>query len=106
MDSSAARRTGAQQLPSKPGPDLAEALNTLLDAVAARVVERIHPEIHQRDEILDVTGAARYLKISTRSLRRLVATGKLPVVRIGGVIRVDSCDLRELVEQSKDVALP
>lgn len=106
MDSSAARRTGAQQLPSKPGPDLAETLNTLLDAVAARVVEQIRAESHRTHEILDVAGAARYLKISTRSLRRLVATGKLPVVRIGGVIRIDSRDLRELVEQSKDVALP
>lgn len=37
--------------------------------------------------------AARTLQISLRSVRRLVETGALPVVRLGRLVRIDPADL-------------
>lgn len=45
-------------------------------------------------------GAAE-LGISTRQLRRLVASGELPVVRIGRAARLDPDDIDALIQRCK-----
>lgn len=48
--------------------------------------------------------AAAYLAVSERTLVRLVAAGKLAVVRIGRLAHFDERDLEEFVESRKSVS--
>lgn len=41
---------------------------------------------------------ARQLAVSTRTVRRLLAEGALPLVRIGGAVRIPSAAVRALIE--------
>lgn len=47
-----------------------------------------------------IEAAAGYLNVSTRTIRRYIAQGKLPAYRVGGtLVRVDQADLDALVRQ-------
>ena len=39
-------------------------------------------------QLLSVKEAAIYLSVSTRTVRRLISKGDIPIVRIGGSIRI------------------
>jgi excisionase family DNA binding protein len=49
------------------------------------------------DRLLTLREVAAYLRYSVRSVRRLIAVGRLPVVRLGRAIRVRRCDLEAFV---------
>lgn len=82
-----------------------QGLDALAGAVAKVVIDEIRAELRQQDEVLDINGAAKYLKISAKSVRRLIQAGDLPVARIRGTIRIDSRDLRKLMEASKEATV-
>jgi len=50
------------------------------------------------EPLLTVGDTADILRLSSRQVRRLIADGCLPVVRIGRVIRVRPEDLRHLLK--------
>ncbi len=51
--------------------------------------------------LLDYGGAARLLSISPRSVRAMVADGRLPCVRIGRSVRIAVADLAAFVERQR-----
>ena len=59
--------------------------------------------VHPRSEgplipLLTVPEVAEHLRFSLRTTRQIIADGLLPVVRIGGRVRVRPADLYEFVE--------
>lgn len=53
-----------------------------------------HPDNHPTEPLqVCLNEAARLLSISRRSLNRLIATGQIPVIRYGGIIRIAIADL-------------
>jgi excisionase family DNA binding protein len=48
-------------------------------------------------ELLTVTDVALILKVSTRTVTRMIKAGMIPVIRIGGVIRIRADDLAALL---------
>lgn len=53
------------------------------------------------DEFWTVTQAARYLGVSPSLIYRLVASGKLPSLKVSNLVRIHSGDLREFVRANK-----
>jgi excisionase family DNA binding protein len=45
---------------------------------------------------VDIIYAAQHWGVSTRTVRRWIATGMLPAVRVGGLIRIDPADLDKI----------
>lgn len=54
--------------------------------------------------LLTLEEAARFLGISTYSVRRLIWDGQLPAVRLTRRVQLDLRDLERLIEQKKDRA--
>jgi excisionase family DNA binding protein len=51
--------------------------------------------------LLTIGEAARRLAVSERSIWRIIAAGRLPVVRVGAAPRIDPGDLRRYIEARK-----
>jgi excisionase family DNA binding protein len=51
------------------------------------------------DELLTRTEVARYLRVSDRTVSRLIRTGKLPASRIGRAVRIRQSDLLDLLNE-------
>jgi len=58
------------------------------------------PLLLRKREVVQLLG------ISSRSLDRLLASGRLPRVRISGSVRIRVEDVRELVERSRERPVP
>ncbi len=54
--------------------------------------------------LLDVQEARRFLGISERGLRRLVAAGAIPTYRVGRQLRFDEAELREVLRTDRGSA--
>lgn len=52
-------------------------------------------------EFMTVKEVASYLKTSTKTIQRLVLSGKLPAIRLGKQFRIDRKDLEEFIEKQK-----
>jgi excisionase family DNA binding protein len=54
----------------------------------------------RRRKLVSIETAADYLDVSTRSIRRYIAEGQLPAVRVAGakLIRVDMADVDALAK--------
>ena len=50
-------------------------------------------------ELLNIPEAAKRLKVSATTIRRLVLAGKIKSFRVGDLIRIREVDLVEFVEQ-------
>lgn len=50
--------------------------------------------------LLTINEAAARLTVSLKTLRRLIAAGSLPVVRIGGLVRIRPEDLTNFIAQN------
>ncbi len=50
----------------------------------------------------DVATAARFLGISERQVRRLVAAGRLPAYRVGNLLRFDEQELRDALRADRE----
>jgi len=55
-----------------------------------------------RAQLLTVDQAASILALSPYSVRRLIWTGRLPVVRLTRRVRIDRRDIHRLIEQQKE----
>lgn len=51
--------------------------------------------------LLDVDGAAAYLCVAPRFIRRLVAERRLPFVKLGRHLRFDTADLDHFIEAGR-----
>jgi excisionase family DNA binding protein len=58
----------------------------------------------QASPLLTVAQAAERLAVSEKSVRRLIAAGKIPAVKIGGSVRVDPARARELRLRGRGVS--
>jgi len=54
----------------------------------------------QQAPLLNVPEVARRLNISTTSTRRRIASGQIPAVRIGALVRIDADDLEQYLADS------
>ena len=52
------------------------------------------------EPLLTVADVARALRLSVRSVRRIVAEDQLPIVRIGRAVRVRREDLRSFIDKA------
>ncbi len=50
------------------------------------------------NDLLTRAEAARYLRVSDRTLSRLIRTGQLPASRIGRAVRIRQSDLLEMLD--------
>ena len=55
--------------------------------------------------LLDVSGAADYLAVSERFVRRLVAERRVPYLKLGKFVRFDTVDLDRFVLATRREAL-
>jgi excisionase family DNA binding protein len=76
-------------------------IDSLIDVLADRLVERVAASQASTRRLVDVRGAAEYLGCSPAAIRQKVARGDLPTVRIDGKNRFDLQDLDALIEQAK-----
>lgn len=59
-------------------------------------------ETHPETQLLSVRAVAERLDVSTDTVRRLVATGQLPAIRIGVGVRVSASDFAVFVQRQKE----
>lgn len=97
-----------QRLPAQPSPSEAEretpSLPTSLPAAPAKPTQPAGPWAPGAGggRLISVGKAATILGLSVASVRRLIWTGKLPVLRLTRRLQVDVRDLERLIEQAKD----
>jgi len=74
-----------------------------LDALADAIADRVLARIHQGDEprLMSVNEAARYVGRTAKALRHMIAAGAVPAVREGGRVHLDRADLDSWVEMRK-----
>ena len=74
-------------------------LDALADAIATRVLARLHSSEEPR--LLSVNDAAAYIGRTTRALRHMIADGTIPAVREKSRIHLDRGDLDHWIEMRK-----
>ncbi len=52
----------------------------------------------------DIASVARYLSLSTWTVRRLIWSGKLPAIRLNRALRIDIRDVDGMMEANKEGA--
>ena len=67
-----------------------------------KVGQRISSPVRQR--LLSVKDAAAYLGFSLRSVRNLIYSRELPIIRLGAKIFIDLRDLDQWIERKKQYA--
>ena len=87
-------------------------LETLIDALAERVAARVRAEIGAGGlsatlgpRLLTVEQAASYLGRSKEALEHMVASAKIPTVRMDRRVFIDVRDLDSLIDDSKVTGL-
>jgi excisionase family DNA binding protein len=56
------------------------------------------------DDLLTRTEVARYLRVSDRTVSRLICTGQLPAARIGRAVRIRHSDLLEMLNRKPSIS--
>ena len=78
------------------------ALDTIADAIADRVVQRLTAAMEKdKRRLLDVRAAAAHIGRSPSALRHLIARGQIPCVRRDGRVQLDRQDLDNWLELGK-----
>lgn len=57
------------------------------------------------DDLLTRAEVARYLRVSDRTVSRLIRTGKLPAARIGRAVRIRHSDLLEMLNGKPSISV-
>jgi predicted DNA-binding transcriptional regulator AlpA len=79
-----------------------QGLDTLADAIAERVYQRLAAALERnKSRLLDVPAAAEYIGRSPSALRHLIAKGTVPCVRRDGRVQLDRQDLDNWLELGK-----
>jgi excisionase family DNA binding protein len=84
--------------------NLESALNVIVDAIAARLLEKISTHLPAKKRLVSVREAAALLGCSQEAIRNKVASGELRAVRHDRHLRFDMRDLEQLIDNSKDAA--
>ena len=98
---------------TKPSP--APAASTAINGVdlPAWVYAKPEHEAHAKtpqapadatDELLTRAEVARYLRVSDRTVSRLIRAGKLPAARIGRAVRIRHSDLLEMLNGKPSIS--
>ena len=58
----------------------------------------------QRPRLLTIADAAVRLNLSEHTVRRRIASGELPAVRLGALIRIDPDDLEQWLAEHRTAA--
>lgn len=74
-------------------------LDALADAIAERVLARLHSSEDPR--LLSVNEAAAYIGRTPKALRHMIASGAIPAVREGSRVHLDRADLDRWVDMRK-----
>ena len=74
-------------------------LDALADAIAERVLARLHSAEDPR--LLSVNEAAAYIGRTPKALRHMIASGAIPAVREGSRVHLDRADLDRWVDMRK-----
>jgi excisionase family DNA binding protein len=65
-------------------------------------VGRRHGPRHPLGSMCTIDQTAEMINVSSRTVRRLIDSGKLPVHRFGRSVRVSDLDIAELIAASRD----
>jgi excisionase family DNA binding protein len=57
------------------------------------------------DDLLTRTEVARYLRVSDRTVSRLVRKGQLPASRIGRAVRIRQSDLLDMLDRKPSISV-
>jgi excisionase family DNA binding protein len=57
------------------------------------------------DDLLTTSEVARYLRVSDRTVSRLIRTGKLPAARIGRAVRIRQSDLLNMLNGKPSISV-
>jgi hypothetical protein len=74
-------------------------LDALADAIAKRVLARLHSSEEPR--LVSVNEAAAYIGRTPKALRQMIASGAIAVVREGSRLHLDRVDLDRRIEMRK-----
>ncbi len=66
-----------------------------------RVPEAVAPKPADEPKVVDVSGAATYMGVSSRFIRRLVAEHRIAFYKLGGRIMFSKADLDQFIEDGK-----
>jgi excisionase family DNA binding protein len=87
-------------------------LESLLDALAERVAEKLKPCMpgavsprFAEPRLLTVDQAASYLGRSKASVQHMISAGRLPIVRADRRVFLDVRDLDAWIEQNKEAGI-
>jgi excisionase family DNA binding protein len=82
-------------------------LDALIDALAERVAAKVRAELNGdhaeavKPRLFTVEQAGSYLGRSKEAVQHMIASGKIPTVRIDRRVFIDVRDLDRLIEDSK-----
>lgn len=100
--------------PQKPSPAPAASTPISRADLPAWVYAKPPPEAHATtpqapadatDDLLTRAEAARYLRVSDRTVSRLIRTGKLPAARIGRAVRIRKSDLIDMLDGKPSISV-
>ena len=86
-------------------------LDALIDALAERVAAKVRADLGAdglstvRPRLLTVEQAANYLGRSKEAVEHMIASAKIPTVRIDRRVFIDVRDLDRLIDESKVTGL-
>ena len=78
-----------------------DAGTSFIDAVAEAVFERVKHLVGERQRLMDVEDAARYLGMTVHALRHKVSAGEIPVLSLDSKNRFDVRDLDRMIDHGK-----
>jgi excisionase family DNA binding protein len=67
---------------------------SILETNMTRSNSRPNPAV---EPLLDVRAVADVLVVSTKTVRRMIADGRIPTVRVGRSVRIRAADLNRLI---------
>lgn len=84
-------------------------INSLITSLAQQIVGQIRAELTQgqalKPRLLTVEHAATYMGRTEEAMQHMVASGKVPTVRIDRRVFIDVRDLEQLIETNKTSGL-
>ncbi|WP_397584995.1 helix-turn-helix domain-containing protein [Sphingorhabdus sp.] len=63
-----------------------------------------HAAVDTPDDLLTIAEVALYLRVSDRTVSRLIRKGQLPALRIGRAVRILHSDLLEMLDRKPSIS--
>jgi excisionase family DNA binding protein len=99
--------------PKKPSHTPAASISISGVGLPSWVYAKPEPEAHAAtpqapavttDDLLTRAEVARYLRVSDRTVSRLIRAGKLPAARIGRAVRIQQSDLLDMLNEKPSIS--